>query len=108
MAAGGFTGDPKEFTAAEGRVVDATSRMNKNLSDLRSNIEATRAGWEGDAQRAFDAVMRRFDDAGRGLNDALHRIGELLQEAGSTYAKSEASQHEHIQSLNKGFGDILG
>jgi WXG100 family type VII secretion target len=105
--AGGFTGDPKEFTQAEGRVVEATGRMNKNLSDLRSNIEATRAGWEGDAQRAFDNVMRRFDECGRGLNDALHHIGTLLQEGGSMYAKSEAAQHEHIQSLNKGFG-VLG
>ncbi|GAA3538268.1 WXG100 family type VII secretion target [Amycolatopsis ultiminotia] len=105
--AGGFTGTPAQFTEAEGRVVDVRAQMDQQLSKLEGEIEATRAGWEGDAQRAFDNVMRRFNDAGKGLNDALQRIGELLKEAGSTYQRSEAQQHEIVESLNKGFG-VLG
>ncbi|MBB4686426.1 WXG100 family type VII secretion target [Amycolatopsis jiangsuensis] len=105
--AGGFTGTPQQFTEAEGRVVDVRAQMDQQLSKLEGEIEATRAGWQGQAQTAFDNVMRRFNDAGKGLNDALQRIGELLKEAGSTYQRSEEQQHEIVESLNKGFG-VLG
>ncbi|AUI64959.1 type VII secretion protein [Amycolatopsis sp. BJA-103] len=81
--------------------------MDQNLSKLRDNIEATRAGWTGDAALAFNNVMKRFDEAGRGLNQALQNIGELLEQAGSKYNASEQQQQELINSVNKGFG-VLG
>ncbi|WP_051791709.1 WXG100 family type VII secretion target [Amycolatopsis jejuensis] len=103
----GFTGTPEQFTAAEGRVVDVRTQMDQQLGKLEGEIEATRAGWEGDAQRAFDNVMRRFDETGKGLNQALADIGHLLQEAGSKYQRSEAQNNEMVQALNKGF-NVLG
>ncbi|MDT8909693.1 WXG100 family type VII secretion target [Amycolatopsis sp. PS_44_ISF1] len=105
--AGGFTGTPEQFTDAEGRVTDVRARMDQNLSQLRDRIEATRAGWQGEAQKAFDHVMQRFDEDGRGMNEALQNIANLLQEAGSKYKRSEEQQQEIMQSMNKGFG-VLG
>ncbi|EMD22616.1 WXG100 family type VII secretion target [Amycolatopsis azurea] len=105
--AAGFQGSVEQFTQSEKRVTEVRVSMDQNLSKLRDNIEATRAGWTGDAALAFNNVMKRFDEAGRGLNQALQNIGELLEQAGSKYNASEQQQQELINSVNKGFG-VLG
>jgi WXG100 family type VII secretion target len=105
--AGGFTGDVEQFTQAEKRVTEVRVSMDQNLGKLRENIEATRAGWTGDASEAFNAVMKRFDEAGQGLNRALQNIADLLEQAGSKYNASEQQQQEIIKSVNAGFG-VLG
>ena len=105
--AGGFQGNVEQFTQAEKRVTEVRVSMDQNLGTLRSNIEATQAGWTGDAAIAFNNVMKPFDEAGRGLNQALQNIGELLEQAGSKYNASEQQQQELIKSVNAGFG-VLG
>ncbi|MFD9895482.1 WXG100 family type VII secretion target [Amycolatopsis sp. NPDC059027] len=105
--AGGFKGTPEQFTQAEQRVTEVRVAMDHNLSQLRDRIEATRAGWQGDAQKAFDKVMQRFDEDGRGINQSLQNIANLLQEAGSKYKRSEEQQQEIMSAVNKGF-DVLG
>jgi WXG100 family type VII secretion target len=105
--ANGFKGEVGQFTEAEKRVTEVRVSMDKNLSTLRDNIEATRAGWDGEAAKAFNNVMQRFDESGRRLNGALQGIAELLEQAGSKYKASESQQQELINSVNKGFG-ILG
>ncbi|MEU8634748.1 WXG100 family type VII secretion target [Amycolatopsis sp. NPDC048633] len=108
MSAGqGFQGTVEQFTQAEERVTEVRAGMDHNLVQLRDRIEATRAGWQGMAQKAFDNVMRRFDDDARQMNQALQRIGDLLREAGSKYEKSEQQQQEILAAVNKGF-DALG
>ncbi|NBH07816.1 WXG100 family type VII secretion target [Amycolatopsis sp. SID8362] len=103
----GFQGTPAQFTEAEGRVTEVRAGMDSNLSTLRDRIEATRAGWQGEAQKAFDHVMQRFDEDARGMNQALQKIAELLKEAGSKYERSEQQQQEIMQAVNRGF-DRLG
>ncbi len=103
----GFTGTVQQFTDAEGKVTEVRAGMDSNLSTLRDRIEATRAGWQGDAQKAFDHVMQRFDEDARKMNQALQRIAELLREAGSKYEKSEQQQQEILGAVNRGF-DALG
>ncbi|WP_326568127.1 WXG100 family type VII secretion target [Amycolatopsis rhabdoformis] len=107
MAAGGFEGTPEQFTAAENNVTDVRVAMDQRLSQLQGEIEATRAGWDGDAAKAFNHVMQRFDESGKGLNKALQTIADLLQDAGSKYQRTEAEQNEIVSSFNKGFG-VLG
>jgi len=105
--AGGFQGTPEQFTDAEMHVADVKISMDGHLSQLRNSIEATRAGWSGDAAKAFDAVMLRFDEDGRGLNTALQNLGDLLKQAGSKYSLAEAESAERAKSLNSQFG-VLG
>jgi|SRR3954449_7368272 WXG100 family type VII secretion target len=107
MAGSGFTGTVQQFTEAEGRVTEVRAGMDANLSTLRDRIEATRAGWKGQAQKAFDNVMARFDDDARQMNQALQKIADLLREAGSKYEKSEQQQQEILGAVNRGF-DALG
>jgi WXG100 family type VII secretion target len=103
----GFHGTIPQFTEAEGRVTEVRAQMDQNLSSLRDKIEATRAGWSGEAAKAFNNVMHRFDEDARGMNQALQKIAELLKEAGSKYEKSEQQQQEILQAVNRGF-DKLG
>ncbi|WP_181777121.1 WXG100 family type VII secretion target [Amycolatopsis pittospori] len=105
--AGGFQGDVEQFTQAEKRVTEVRVSMDQNLGTLRDNIEATQAGWTGQAALAFNNVMKRFDEAGLGLNRALQNIAELLEQAGSKYNASEQQQQELIKSVNAGF-NVLG
>ncbi|GAB3707973.1 WXG100 family type VII secretion target [Amycolatopsis oliviviridis] len=105
--AGGFQGSVEQFTQSEKRVTEVRVAMDQNLAKLRDNIEATRAGWTGDASVAFNNVMKRYNEAGQGLNRALQNIAELLEQAGSKYNASEQQQQELINSVNKGFG-VLG
>ena len=107
MSSPGFQGTVQQFTEAEGRVTEVRAGMDSNLSTLRDRIEATRAGWQGEAQKAFDAVMNRFDEDARQMNQALQKIAELLKEAGSKYERSEQQQQEILQAVNRGF-DRLG
>jgi WXG100 family type VII secretion target len=104
---GGFQGTVQQFTDSEGKVTEVRAQMDTNLSTLRDRIEATRAGWQGEAQKAFDHVMMRFDDDARQMNQALQKIAELLREAGSKYEKSEQQQQEILGAVNRGF-DALG
>ncbi|SEF31452.1 WXG100 family type VII secretion target [Amycolatopsis pretoriensis] len=106
-AGAGFQGTVQQFSEAEGRVTEVRAQMDTNLVTLRDRIEATRAGWQGVAQKAFDNVMTRFDDDARQMNQALQRIAELLREAGSKYERSEQQQQEILAAVNKGF-DALG
>ena len=107
MATQGFSGTPAQFTEAEKKVTEVRVSMDKNLSTLRDNIEATRAGWSGRAADAFANVMARFDSDGKHLNEALQRIASLLEEAGSKYERSEAQNDELVNALHKGFGSAL-
>jgi WXG100 family type VII secretion target len=103
----GFQGTVAQFTDAEGRVTEVRAQMDVNLATLRDRIEATRAGWSGAAQKAFDNIMGRFDEDARGMAQALQRIGDLLREAGSKYERSEQQQQEILNAVNHGF-DRLG
>ncbi|WP_370946461.1 WXG100 family type VII secretion target [Amycolatopsis sp. cg5] len=107
MATQGFKGTPEQFTQAEKQVTEVRVAMDQNLSKLRDNIEATRAGWSGKAADAFNNVMHRFDEDGRKLNESLQRIASLLEEAGSKYARTEAQNDELVNALHKGFGSAL-
>ncbi|MEV7042543.1 WXG100 family type VII secretion target [Amycolatopsis sp. NPDC051061] len=102
----GFEGTPAQFTDAERRVTDVRVGMDQNIMTLADRIEATRAGWVGEAARAFDNIMRRFHDSATSMNKELQNIAELLEQAGSKYERSEQQQQEIMKAVNKGF-DVL-
>ncbi|WP_020668389.1 WXG100 family type VII secretion target [Amycolatopsis nigrescens] len=103
----GFTGEVAQFTQAEKDVSATRAEMDRNLNALQDKIEATQAGWDGQAAVAFQNVMMRFNETGRKLNQSLQGIGELLAQAGSTYQASEEEQQTFVKSFNEGFG-VLG
>ncbi|WP_158881233.1 WXG100 family type VII secretion target [Amycolatopsis anabasis] len=104
----GFTGEVAQFTQAEKDVTACRDQMDQRLLKLRGEIEATQAGWDGEAAQAFQNIMMRFNEAGRKLNHALFGIGELLEQAGSTYQASEQQQQDFIKAKAAGISSVLG
>ena len=104
--AGGFTGTPEQFQQAYQDVDEIKGRMDQNMSTLRGNIEATRAGWDGEAARAFQNVMNAFDEKNRKLNDALQHIAELLQQSGVKYQQAEEEQNSAIGNIGNALGGL--
>lgn len=98
--AGGFTGTPEQFQQAYQDLEVAKGDMEQNLSTLRDNIEATRAGWDGEAAQIFQTVMSRFDEKAANLNKALQDIGDMLQQSGVKYQQAEEEQHDRISAIS--------
>lgn len=97
--AGGFTGTPEDFQKAFGDVSEIKGQMDSNIQKLRSNIEATRAGWDGEAGRAFQNVMDKFDEKSRNLNQRLQDIADLLEQSGHKYQAAEEEQQSTVGNL---------
>lgn len=95
----GFTGSPEQFQQAYLDVDDIAGQMMSNMSTLRDRIEATRAGWQGEAAQAFQNVMDTFDERNQKLNDTLAGIAELLQKSGNTYAEAEEEQNVELNNI---------
>lgn len=100
--ASGFQGTPEDFQKAFGDVENAKASMDANLSQLRSNIESTQAAWQGEAAKAFNAVMVAFDEKANKLGQALQNIGELLEQSGNKYAAAEEEQNSVISNISAG------
>jgi WXG100 family type VII secretion target len=99
----GFEGTPAQFTDAERRVTEVRVGMDQNIMTLADRIEATRAGWTGDAAKAFKFIMERYRDDAREMNQQLQNIAVLLEHAGSKYERSEQQQQEIIKAVSRGF-----
>src|SRR5690606_5931426 len=104
--AGGFTGTPEQIQQAHQDVAAIKATMDQNLNQLRSNIEATQAGWQGEAAKAFQNVMAAFDEKTRKLNEALGNIGELLQQSGVKYQQAEEEQNAAISSIGNALNGL--
>ncbi|OLT41312.1 type VII secretion protein [Saccharomonospora sp. CUA-673] len=104
--AGGFTGTPEQFQQAYRDVEETKAAMDQNMSTLRERIEATRAGWGGEAAQAFQNVMNAFDEKNMKLNQALQDIAELLQQSGVKYQQAEEEQQSSIGSISNALGGL--
>ncbi|KAJ8134477.1 hypothetical protein OY671_012310 [Metschnikowia pulcherrima] len=102
--AGGFTGTPEQFQQAYRDVDEIKASMDKNLHQSRDNIEATQAGWQGTAAKAFQNVMAAFDEKTRKSNEALGNIGESLQQSGAKYQQAEEEQNAAISNIGNALG----
>lgn len=104
MAGGGFTGTPDDFQKAYSDVSEIKGQIDGNLNTLRNNIEATRAGWSGDAGNLFQKVMDRYNEKAMACSQALDDIAHMLQQSGQTYAEAEAAQQDQINKISNALG----
>ncbi|MDV6013090.1 WXG100 family type VII secretion target [Haloechinothrix sp. LS1_15] len=96
----GFSGEIEEFTRAHQNVEATKANLDQILNKVRSTVEETRAGWQGQANKAFEELMARFDANALKMNQALQGIGEQLQAAGSTYEAQEMEVSEQVSSIS--------
>lgn len=95
----GFTGEPEQFAKAHMDVTTCASDMATNIGQLRNNIEATQAGWQGPAAALFQQLMERFDEKTNKINTALDEIGELLKQSGVQYEGKDSDIGETMKKL---------
>jgi len=95
----GFTGEPAQFAQAHVDVAETKGEMDNNLNSLRSNIEATQAGWQGPAAALFQQVMERFNEKSMKLNMALEDIAELLKVSGVEYEGKDQDVNDTLKNL---------
>ncbi|GAB2759127.1 WXG100 family type VII secretion target [Amycolatopsis magusensis] len=99
MAGNGYTGDPILFAEAHKNVSQTKADMDSNLATLKSNIEETRAGWQGEAATVFNQVMEAFDEKSRKINEALQNIADMLQQSGVKYDTQDTDVKEQVSAL---------
>lgn len=83
-------------TAAD-RVSQVNSDVQGQLGTLRAKAAAIQGAWEGDARRAFDALIARWDAEARKLNDSLLAISDTIKVNGANY---DTTQQDHTSALN--------
>jgi ESAT-6 family protein len=97
--ADGFTGTPADFADAHQKVNNTKQEMDSQLSKLRSEIEATQSGWQGQAATVFNQVMEAFNEKSQKLNQALEDIATMLQTSGVQYDTQEQDVHQQLSGL---------
>lgn len=106
--AGGYKGDLTLFPKGFQTVEQTKAAMDGQLKKLRSEIEATRAGWQGEAATAFNNVMHRFDEDGMKLNGSLQEIGELINTVGQKYGAQDEGVVDQINQVGGQAGQMGG
>ncbi|HKS49394.1 MAG TPA: WXG100 family type VII secretion target [Amycolatopsis sp.] len=99
--AGGFTGTPADFADAHQKVNNTKQEMDSQLNKLRSEIEATRDGWQGPAALVFNQVMEAFNEKSVKLNQALEHIAEMLKSSGVQYDTQEQDVNSQLSGLQQ-------
>ncbi|MCW4352526.1 WXG100 family type VII secretion target [Hoyosella sp. YIM 151337] len=89
------------MTSAADRVAQVNSDVQALLGALRGKAAAVNGAWEGEARRAFDALIVRWDSEARKLNDSLLAISDAIRSNGAAYANTQES---HASTLNAAGG----
>ncbi|AEF42487.1 MULTISPECIES: WXG100 family type VII secretion target [Hoyosella] len=89
------------MTTAADRVAQVNADVQALLSALRGKAAAVNGAWEGEARRAFDALIVRWDSEARKLNDSLIAISDAIRSNSSSY---DQTQQSHTSALNTAGG----
>lgn len=106
----GFTGDVNLMKQTEKELVQVHTAMDARFRQLRSEIDATRAGWDSTAAGIFVEMMNNFDTHARSLSKNLEDIGNLLGTSGTKYQATEDDQQNALKAVanHSEISDILG
>lgn len=100
---GGFTGTSEEFSKAHSNVQSAKQQMDKEINQLKGEIEQTQQGWQSGGEGgavAFQNMMQKYDEKARACTNVLDEIGEMLQQSGVEYSQKEEETADHVSSIN--------
>lgn len=77
---------------------DVNGDVSQTLSTLKNQLTGASQGWNGAAKQAFDRLMVGWDEDANKLNRALAEMSEAIRLSNASF---EASQEEHVSSLNQ-------
>ncbi|GHH37806.1 WXG100 family type VII secretion target [Lentzea cavernae] len=78
-----------EIQVASSTINSSATQIESQLSDLKSEVTKTLAGYEGDARERYEEAQRKWDQAAADLQAVLAAIGTAVGQAGQAYEAAE-------------------
>ena len=66
-------------------------------SQLNSQINAIASSWEGEASRAYEAMMRRYHQKAKKEEAVLKEVGNYIQSAINNFEKTDKNSASRIR-----------
>jgi WXG100 family type VII secretion target len=89
---------------AAGSTRDTNANVQAILSQLRSKVGEVSGFWEGDAKRAFEALMEVWDSRAIQLGQALDGIAEAMDSSRVTYQHREEDTSQAMSNITQTLG----
>ncbi len=101
---GAYTTEFDVMLRAAGSTRDTNAQVQAILSQLRSKVGEVSGFWEGDAKRAFEALMEVWDSRAVQLSRALEGIAEAMDHSRVTYEDREADTSQAMSTITQTLG----
>ncbi|MGW0707036.1 WXG100 family type VII secretion target [Streptomyces sp. NPDC002643] len=89
------TYDALDITAT--KLAGEARDLETDLQELRKLVENSRQYWEGEAQDAFNAKLKRWDKEAGDIHTALTSIGHVVATAGGEYMAGDKKGASYLQ-----------
>lgn len=93
--------DAEIVTSTVSHINDVNGDVTQTLSTLKNQLTAASSGWVGSAKMAFDRLMIGWDADANRRNTALAEMSDAIRLSDASF---QASQEEHVASLNQAAG----
>lgn len=78
-----------EIQQASSTINSSATQIDSQLNDLKSEVQKTLQGYQGDARAAYEEAQRKWDQAAADLQAVLAAIGTAVGQAGEAYEAAE-------------------
>lgn len=80
---------PEQLNTLSGRVNGSAGSLDSEMRALSAALAPLGSDWAGVAQARYTELWNQWQTSAQQLNQALQGIGQLLGQAGSSYAQAE-------------------
>lgn len=99
-----FGVDPRVLDDLAKQIIAADENAQARIRAVRDAAETVGASWKGNAQVAFQNLIRRFDEDALKVQEALRAIAEQISDTSKVYLSNEQAQEEQMSSVAKRLG----
>jgi WXG100 family type VII secretion target len=104
MGGSQYTAEIETMTRAAGSTRDVNAQVQAILAQLRGKVGEVSGFWEGDAKRAFEALMEVWDSRALQLSQALDGIAEAMDASRVTYTHREEDTSQAMSTITQTLG----
>jgi early secretory antigenic target protein ESAT-6 len=84
--------------SASGNIKSASSKVDGELSDLKSQLQPLVSAWTGQAAETYNVLQKQWDTAATDLNMVLAQIGAAVASANEAYNQGERANTARFQA----------
>ena len=101
---GGYNTELDVMLRAADGVRETNAQVQAILGQLRAKVGEVSGFWDGDARRAFEALMEVWDSRAAQLSQALDGIAEAMDSSRVTYHHREQDTSQAMSSITRTLG----